>query len=134
MPLHNVRCTVCLSVEEELLRSDEVPPCRCGGQRTRTMEGIRFYVAGQLMVENPYGNGQVTEQEAKEMVSARTGTPVRNLSVHQPEARAWNEKADKLRQDSLNEYKLRGVHDEKTLQEVKAEGKARMEENNVTAP
>lgn len=151
MPLYNVRCVVCSSVEEELLRSDEVPPrCTallpakdgqapdilCGGERARTMEGYTFYVAGQLMVDNPYGEGLVREQDAKEMVSARTGTPVKNLSVQAfADGNKWDEKADKLRQESLDSYKKRGVADEKALQELREDGKAKMQEStHVTVP
>jgi len=92
------------------------------------MEGYTFYVAGQLMVDNPYGEGLVREQDAKEMVSARTGTPVRNLSVRAFAEGKWDEKADKLRQESLDSYKLRGVADEKALRELRKDGDAKMQE------
>lgn len=135
MPLYNVRCSVCHSVEEELLSAESpVPQCPCGGPRSRTMEGYTFYVAGQLLVDNPYGEGLVREQDAKEMVSARTGTPVRNLSVRAFAEGKWDEKADKLRQESLDSYKLRGVADEKALRELRKDGDAKMQESaNVPA-
>lgn len=135
MPLYNVRCSVCRSVEEELLSAESpVPPCSCGGPRSRTMEGYTFYVAGQLLVDNPYGEGLVREQDAKEMVSARTGTPVQNLSVRAFADGKWDEKADKLRQESLDSYKLRGVADEKALRELRKDGDAKMQESaNVPA-
>ena len=94
------------------------------------MEGYTFYVAGQLLVDNPYGEGLIREQEAKEMVSARTGTPVRNLSVQAfADGQKWDEKADKIRQESLDAYKQRGIADEKALGQVREEGKAKMQES-----
>ena len=131
MPLYNVRCSACSTVGEELLPVDGiVPPCPCGGERARTMEGYTFYVAGQLLVDNPYGEGLIREQEAKEMVSARTGTPVRNLSVQAfADGQKWDEKADKIRQESLDAYKQRGIADEKALGQVREEGKAKMQES-----
>ncbi len=124
MPLHDLRCSVCSSVEQDVFCKDADKPSlcpQCGGSRRVFWGATRApHFAGQLLVENPYGPGQVTQAEAIEAVAARRGVDPSTLTVAKVGGDRWNEKADKLRQEQLNVYRRRG-YDERDLARLRRE-------------
>lgn len=119
MPVHDLRCTSCLAVEQDAFckNADQPSACNtCGGART-VYWGHRAkapHFAGQLLVDNPYGPGLVPQSEAIEAVAAQRGVDPSTLTIGKAVPDDWKTRADSIRQKQLDAYRRRG-YDEVAL-------------------